>query len=92
MTESKPRYHIDPEVIKASILEQMQAIHEAFDCGPREGEFTMQEYRLANPSSTDKRMAYDRAKKELEQAQSAGLVARRVVGSKTYYRFTLPGT
>lgn len=81
MSEGKPEYKINEQVISASLAEQMREIHEAHMTGRKVGEFTIKEY------GQQVGISYEHGKKELAKAHGKGTVNLRKVGSKNYYSF-----
>jgi predicted transcriptional regulator len=54
-------------------------IHNQFNAGRKEGEFTINEFAQAVG------ITYDSAKRELQEACTVGVVARRRIGTRSYY-------
>ena len=68
------------EVVPGVTLKELIAIKDEFREGKREGEFTISEFG----ELTD--ISYERSKKVLRKALSAGRVELRKVGARCYYR------
>ncbi len=85
MSENRPEYQIDGQVISASLAEQMQQIHAAYSTGRKAGEFIISEY------SQQLGISYEQGKKELAKAHEKGAVNLRKVGGRNYYSFSTNG-
>lgn len=88
MSEDRPEYKLGRDVLDQAMLEQMLSIHQKYDEHRKKpGEFTVKEYKDMVNRNSDQGMGSDRARAELEMGERDGIIARRKIGGKIYWRF-----